>query len=145
MSDEDQTPPLQKEPASDVDRGRKYDAAVTNGQSALRALLTMNGGAILVFLTFLGKLSEKYPAVASASVEKLVGGLWWWFWGIGFALLGYCAIFVSNCFSYANREKASNWAIGVTCLGGFGSLVCFPVGTFKAIHAFEAATKLLKP
>src|SRR6185436_15255597 len=40
--------------SSEVDRLKKYDTVVTSGQSALRALLTLNGGATIALLTFMG-------------------------------------------------------------------------------------------
>jgi hypothetical protein len=46
-------------PLAEVDRSKKYDTVVSSGQSALRSLLTMNGGAIIVFLTFLGHLWDR--------------------------------------------------------------------------------------
>jgi hypothetical protein len=126
---------------SDVKHEKKYEAAVSNGQSALRALLTMNGGAIVVFLTFLGNLWGKV-AVPEPSIRIFVDALLWFIIGIGFALVAYCAIFVSNCFSVTNRHKLSDTAIGVTLVGGFMSLVCFPIGSYKAITAFQSTAAL---
>ena len=136
------TPPSRVVELSDVDRDKKYEAAVSNGQSALRALLTMNSGAIVVFLTFLGNLWGKV-AVPEPSIRIFVGALLWFIVGIAFALVAYGSIFVSNCFSVINRHKLSNIAIGVTLVGGFVSLVCFPIGSYKAIEAFRSITALL--
>ena len=127
---------------SDVAREKKYEAAVSNGQSALRALLAMNSGAIVVFLTFLGNLWGKV-SVPEPSIRIFVDALLWFIVGIAFALIAYGSIFVSNCFSVINRHKASNVAIAVTVVGGFVSLFCFPVGSYKAIKAFQSITALL--
>ena len=64
----------------------------------------MHGGAIVVFLTFLGNLWDKI-AVPSPSIRIFVGALLWFITGIGFALVAYCFIFISNCFSLINRHK----------------------------------------
>jgi hypothetical protein len=127
---------------SDVVREKKYETVVSNGQSALRALLTMNGGAIVVFLTFLGNLWGKV-ALPSPSIRIFVGALLWFIAGIGCALVAYCFIFVSNCFSLVHLHKQSNVALAVTFFGGFGSLVCFPIGSYFALEAFRSTTELL--
>ncbi|HEV7921810.1 MAG TPA: hypothetical protein VGR02_13560 [Thermoanaerobaculia bacterium] len=126
----------------DVDRATRYATVVSNGQSALRALLTMNGGAILVFLTFLGHLWDKAEGPIP-SIGIFVGALSWFICGIALALVAYSFIFVSNCFSLIDRHGLSDGALVVTFIGGLGSLICFPIGSWRAIEAFQSATALL--
>ena len=42
-----------------VDLLKKYETVVSSGQSALKALLTINAGATIAFLTFIGHLLDK--------------------------------------------------------------------------------------
>jgi hypothetical protein len=55
-----------------VDPLKKYDTVVSSGQSALRALFTLNGGATIAFLTFLGHLWDRPPG--GGGVLPLNGG-----------------------------------------------------------------------
>lgn len=125
----------------EVDRVKKYDTVVSSGQSALRALLTMNGGAIIVFLTFLGQWNK--DALPPLGMRTVVVAVAWFISGIVLALVAYCSIFVTNCFSSVNWPRSSNAALVVTFVGGFGSLVCFPIGCWRAIDAFRGAIALL--
>lgn len=142
MSESTPTSAPAERPSPDVDRTQKYNTVVSNGQSALRALLTMNGGAIIVFLTILGHLWDNKAQIAP-SVDMFVDALWVFILGIVLALVAYCFIFLSNCFSYIGREKLSNLALAVMFAGGLGSLVCFPIGSYRAMEAFQAASMLL--
>src|SRR3954452_10280363 len=94
------------EAPEEVNRLKKYETVVSSGQSALRALLTMNGGATIAFLTFIGHLWDK-GTLTSASVHPFVGALKLFIWGTFFAVLGYGLIFLTNCFSYIAHKK---WA-----------------------------------
>ena|SRR5947207_7244478 len=124
---------------AEVDRVKKYDTVVSSGQSALRALLTMNGGAIIVALTLLGHLLDK-PAGPPLDVRTFVAPLSCLVGGIFWALLAYCAIFVTNCFSVIDWRRSSDVAMVITFIGGFGSLSCFSIGSWLAIDAFRTAT-----
>ena len=130
---------------TEVSRVKKYDTVVSSGQSALRALLTMNGGAIIVFLTLLGHVWDKGKVIPPQSMQVLVAALVWWIVGTFSALLSYSAIFVTNCFSTYNWHRSSNAAFVMTALCGLSSLVCFLVGSLRAVDSFEVMTTLLKP
>jgi hypothetical protein len=52
-----------------IDALKKYETVVNSGQSALRALLTMNGGATIAFLMFIGHLWDKPGPLPFASVH----------------------------------------------------------------------------
>lgn len=127
---------------SRIDSVKKYDTVVSSGQSALRALLAMNGGAIIVFLTFVGHLfdQEKMPA---QSIPFFVAALLCFIGGIVLALLSYGSIFITNCFSSVNWRRSSNVAFVVTMLCGFGSLAGFVGGSLKAVHAFQSVAGAL--
>ena len=130
-----------EKPLPAVDTSKKYDTVVMSGQSALRALLAMDSGAIIVFATFLGHLWSK-DALPALNMRPVVVALVWFISGIFLALVSYCAIFVTNCFSMVNWPRSSNAAMAVTFLSGAGSLFCFPIGCWRAIHAIGDATVL---
>lgn len=128
----------------EVDRTKKYDTVVTSGQSALRALLTMNGGAIVVFLTFVNRLWENETRkVPADSVELFVRALSWFIAGICLTLMAYGSIFITNCFSSVWWRKSSNGAFVATVVCGAGSLACFFRGGYIAVVAFRSVVKIL--
>lgn len=134
-----------RESPAEVDKVKKYDTVVSSGQSALRALLTMNGGAIIVFITFIGHLLNNKGTIPQQSMRIFVTALLYFIAGIFFALLAYSAIFVTNCFSSVNWHKSSNGAFAVTLLCGFGSLAGFLAGSWRAVEAFQSLTPRLSP
>jgi len=118
----------------------KYKTVVTSGQSALKALLTMNGGATIAFLTFMGHLWDK-GTLTPKSVSPFVGALQLFIWGTFAAVLAYGLIFFTNCVSYAGYKKWSNKVanviFAVTVLAGIASVVCFLLASGSAVHAFQ--------
>jgi len=129
--------PNESEEAAGVGRVEKYETVVSSGQSALRALLTMNGGAVIVFLTFLGTLWDR-GKIPQQTMPLFVAALAWWIGGIFSTLLSYGSIFVTNCFSSINWHRSSNAAFVVTLICGFASLVCFLIGSWRAIDGFQS-------
>jgi len=125
-----------------VDRVKKYDTVVTSGQSALRALLTMNGGATIAFLTFIGHLWEK-GTLSRESSHVLVASLQLFIYGTFLAVLAYGTIFLTNCLSSVGWEKSSNAMFGFTVLCGFASIGCFLGASWHAVEGFESVTRLL--
>jgi hypothetical protein len=124
-----------------VDRLKKYDTVVISGQAALRALLTMNGGATIAFLAFIGHLLDK-GTVTPASVQPFVGALNPFITGTFFAVLAYGLIFLTNCFSYIAHKKwakiVSHGFFGLTVLSGITSITYFLVGSSRAVDAFQS-------
>jgi len=139
------TPSASAAEIEEVGRVKKYETVVTSGQSALRALLTMNGGAVIVFLTLLGHVWDQGKLVPVPTMEILVAALVWWITGIFSALLSYGSIFVTNCFSSIDWPRSSNAAFVVTIVSGVTSLACFLIGSLRAVAAFQLMTTLLKP
>lgn len=133
--------PETPESAANVGRVKKYETVVSSGQSALRALLTMNGGAVIVFLTFLGHLWGN-ERVAPQSMSVFSAALTWWIAGIFATLLSYGSIFVTNCFSSIDWNKSSHGAFVVTLLCGFASVVFFLIGSGYAIRGFQSVKML---
>jgi hypothetical protein len=136
-----------------VDRLKKYETVVSSGQSALRALLTLNGGATIAFLTFLGHLWEK-GKLPPPSVQVLVAALESFVYGTFSAVLAYGTIFLTNCVSTLESDVRSDgwrkvWSVvaytlfGITVIIGTISIGYFLSGSRHAVAGFETITSLL--
>jgi hypothetical protein len=134
------------EAPEEVNRLKKYETVVSSGQSALRALLTMNGGATIAFLTFIGHLIDKGEALPTASVlpaasvPLFVGALQLFIYGTFLTVFAYGTIFLTNCLSSVKWKKSSNWMFGVTVALGFAAIGCFLFGSWRAVDAFQSVT-----
>ena len=129
-------------PVRVVDRAMKYATVVSSGQSALRALLTINAGATIALLTMVGHLWDSHT-LTRASSELFVGALQYYVWGTFLALMAYGAIFITNCLSSEDWEKVSYGTFGVTVVIGFTSGGYFLAGCQRAVEAFQSVSKLL--
>ena len=125
-----------------VHRLRKYETVVSSGQAALRALLTMNGGATIAFLTFIGHVWEN-GTLTRDSVHVLVSALQLFIYGTFFAVLAYGTIFLTNCLSSVDWNRSTNAMFVFTVLCGFASISCFLAASWRAVEGFQALTRLL--
>jgi len=133
-----------EEPAiadSEVSLVKKYETVVTTGMLALRALMTLNGGATIAFLTFIGHLGES-GSLSPNSTNEFAGGLQDFAYGTFAAVLGYGTIFLTNTCSYAESKhgwkwKPSNWLFLVPILCGIVSLGCFWYASGHAVTGFR--------
>jgi type IV secretory pathway VirB2 component (pilin) len=122
-----------------VNRIKKYDTVVLSGQAALRALLTMNGGATIALLTFMGHLLDKDPVSSSLpSAGAFTGAMQFFVYGTFAAVMGYGTIFLTNCFSYVGHRRTGNWMFGATIVFALASLVYFLAATSRAIRGFAS-------
>lgn len=126
-----------------IDPKTKYATVVSSGQSALRALLTMNGGATIAFLTFIGHLWDN-KSLTPESVHLFVGALQLFIYGTFITVLAYGTIFLTNCFSSVKWRKTSNGMFAVTMVCGFASVGCFLVASWRAVEAFQSVSNMLK-
>lgn len=130
---------------------------VSSGQSALKALLTMNGGATIAFLTFIGHLWDK-STMPPTSVDLFVEALQLFIYGTFVTVFAYSMIFVTNCLSYRysktfvtqrpSYRNYKNWSdlmFGVTTICGATALVFFLLASWRAVEAFQSVSKVLKP
>jgi hypothetical protein len=125
-----------------VDSVKKYETVVSSGQSALRALLTINAGATIALLTLVGHLWDS-KTLTRMSSELFVGALHHYVWGTFLALLAYGAIFITNCLSSEGWERVSYGTFYVTVAVAFTSAGYFLVGCWRAVEAFQSVSKLL--
>lgn len=121
---------------------KKYETVVSSGQAALTALLTMNGGATIAFLTFIGHLWEK-GTLSRGSIYLLVGALQLFIYGTFFAVLAYGTIFLTNCLSSREWRRSARAMFAFTVLCGFTSIACFLGASWRAVEGFESVTNML--
>ncbi len=128
----------------EVDSEKKYETVVSSGQNALRALLTMNGGAIIAFLTFIGHLWEKDKLPPGDSVLLFVGALKLLVFATFLTVLAYGTIFLTNVLSRLERTKWSDGMFGVTLVLGFASATCFLLASLRAVDFFLSVSRVVK-
>jgi hypothetical protein len=137
------------EDSDEVAKEKKYDTIVSSGQSALRALLTINGGSVVVFLTFMGHLLDK-GSVGPETMREFVVAFGFFLGAIAMTLMSYGAIFLTNCFSSQipkdkKWEKVSDRTFYVTVAFGLVALLSFIAGGVTAIMAFASAAGSIIP
>ncbi|HEX7189950.1 MAG TPA: hypothetical protein VF381_00105 [Thermoanaerobaculia bacterium] len=115
---------------------------MASGQSALRALLTIDAGATIALLTMVGHLWDSKTLTRTSS-ELFVGALQPYILATFLALIAYGAIFITNCLSSEGWEKVSYGTFFITVVVGFTSAGYFFVGCQRAVEAFHSVTKLL--
>jgi hypothetical protein len=130
------------ETATQITELTKYATVVTSGQSALLALFTLNGGATIAFLTFMGHLWEKV-GISAESSRVLIKALKLFVHGAFLAVLAYGTIFLTNCLSSVHWDKSANVMFGITVLCGFVSLGCFLAASWRAVAGFNAISGAL--
>lgn len=139
-------------PPVHVDPLKKYDTVVSSGQSALRALLTINAGATITVLTMVGHLWDSHTLTRGSS-EVFVAALQYYIWATFLALLAYGTIFLTNCLSSQEREgdgghsaawrNSANVMFAVTVVAGFMSTALFLAASKQAVEAFRSMSRLL--
>jgi len=128
----------------EVDHEKKYETVVNSGQAAGRALLTMNGGGTVAFLTFIGHLWDK-GMMSSASFRLFGAALQCFIAGTFITVFAYGLIFLANCASFRGYLKTTNSMFVLTVLFGFVAMACFVAGSVRAIEAFQSVSSLPRP
>jgi len=122
----------------DISPKMKYSTVVSSGQSALKAFLTMNGGASLAFLAFIGNAVREHSLNEQAG-GILVHAMQGFIYGTFMAVLAFGTIFLTNCLSIVNWERSSNVMFGITLACAFASAGCFLYGSATAVKGFTDA------
>lgn len=117
----------------------KYTVVVNSGQATLKALMTLNGGATVAFLAFMGHLLEK--GEPAANLHVLLGALPYLIGGTFCAVLGYGLIFLTGCCSLARWHTASNVMFGSAVFVCVASIVFFLLASLRAVSAFDFLTQ----
>ncbi|MEA2161892.1 MAG: hypothetical protein QOK37_19 [Thermoanaerobaculia bacterium] len=126
----------------EVDLKTKHETVVSSGQAALRALFTLNGGATIAFLTFLGHLWDKSQLPLKGG-DALVSALQLFIFGSFLAAFAYGAIFFTNCLSLVRWVRSRRLMFGITVFLGFASMACFFAASWQAVHGFESVSQLI--
>lgn len=113
-----------------------FKAAVTSGQSAIRSLFILNGGACIAMLAFIGHL-------ATDNSRDLVGPFAWTL--LAFAA-GVFAAAVTSGLTYLTQvlfadDDTEKFGFGLQFASvavGLSSLLCFAIGMRRAYEAFAA-------
>jgi hypothetical protein len=120
---------------SSIKPEKKYDTVVSSGQSALNALLTMNGGASLAFLAFIGNALKEHVPMQN---DGIVHALQFFIAGTFMTVCAFGTIFLTNCFSSISWRRTSDAMFGLTLFCGFAALGCFVWASGTAIRGFTA-------
>ena len=137
--------------AGEVTSSSIYETAVSNGQSALKALLILNGGAAIAFLSFMGTTFQR-TQMNPEVLDYFVSALWGFILGAFAAVLSAGAIFLTNCFSFGQHvspskifSKLSNLFFVLTCVIGLAAFGSFVYGGVEATIGFKAAVGKVAP
>jgi len=135
----------------DIKPEKKYDTVVSSGQSALNALLTMNGGASLAFLAFIGNALKEHVPIQN---DEIIHALQFFIAGTFMTVCAFGTIFLTNCFSSIIeghvRVDAILWLrrVGVFCMGernGHPWLHCFAHYTVNKLALPPSAKVSYRP
>lgn len=112
-----------------------FKAVISNGQATIRLLATINGGAALALLAFIGKVwSENFP-------DSFMGGnitlsLLYLCIGLGMSALTQGFAYIAQHFFTYDNDKLGAVFQKLTAILGFGSLFLFFLGIFYACKGF---------
>jgi hypothetical protein len=115
-----------------------YNTVVSSGQSALSAFLTLNGGASIAFLAFIGNALKEHALNPKAG-GILVHAMQFYITGTFMAVSAFGTIFLTNCLSSIKWNRSKQVMFGITLVCGFISLGCFVWASTTAIRGFTAA------
>jgi hypothetical protein len=108
-----------------------FNAVITYGNTALRTLILINGGACIAMLTFLSRNADGQEDYLSLIFALLcfAGGV---FAGAASSMLTY---FSQKAYSHHAQEVGRRWQVGVV-IAGVGSLLLFGGGAGIACYGF---------
>lgn len=115
----------------------QFRSVLEAGGAALKVLLTMNGGAAVALLAFLGSLEGKGAHTAVTPFAAAMLAFIWGVFGVG---LSSAARYVTQvCGTGANRWYRTGYGfMGLSIFAGLGSLGAFITGGIMAYRAFVA-------
>ncbi len=111
-----------------------FRSVIAAGQSAIRALFTLNGGAAIAMLAFIGHLATESPKQVEPFAPTLLP------FAIGvFLASGLAGVTYLSQWLYAT-ERTVRWgfALNIVAMGtGFASLIAFGLGMYWVYEAFN--------
>lgn len=112
-----------------------FKAVISNGQATIRLLATINGGAALALLAFIGKVwNADFPS--SFMGQKITLSLLFLCVGVGMSALSQGFAYLGQHFFTYDNEKVGSVFQKLTGLLGISSLVAFFVGIGLACRGF---------
>lgn len=119
------------------------------GQSTLKALLIVSGGAAAAFLAFLGTILDEpgmLEKLAPGAIESFADAIQSYIVSVALAVLTFGTTFFSHACYYLKHHDGDAWdkagtvVMIATVFIGFLCIVFFLRGSFQAIHGFGLAT-----
>ena len=117
-----------------------FKQVIALGQSALKSIMLINGGAAAALLAFLGSLIAR-PSLSSASIVAFAGSMRLFVGGVFFAALAYATTYFSQLFYDGDKKWQQRTGLALhflTSLIGATSLGAFVWGANAAYDAFLA-------
>lgn len=106
-----------------------------SGQTALKAIMWINGGAAIALLAFVGQIVSRDGASVDNATE-LADAFKAFIAGVLVACLGYGTTYLSNLTQSVGWRIFGIILLGVTVLLWIGAVVAFGVGAWGAATAF---------
>ena len=125
----------------------RYKTMVDSGQATLKALLFMNGGGTVTFLTFITHVTTLDKNGETLKPMYFVVAISLFITSTFLTVLSYGAIYATNCYSYIDGEKHDGkkrkaWFL-LTRVFGFSSLIVFVIGCIVAGTALVVNSKAI--
>ncbi len=110
-------------------------SVVMAGDSALKMMLLINGGAAVAVLAFLGKVLSKAPIGLNLSVTNIKAGLVRFMLGVAFVGVGALSRFVAIYAAMSGSPRIEVACSYAALLAGMGSLSAFVLGGMWVVGA----------
>lgn len=125
-----------------------FKSTLEAGQTALKILLSVNGGAAVALLAFLGTLQGKASLPGAVPTRAIADAMAFFIGGVGFSALAAAARYLVQFFGMrhlhlARGQKTSAWLKAgltfniVSVLAGLGSMAGFFIGGWLAYKALR--------
>jgi hypothetical protein len=83
------------------------EAAINNGNIALRTALLINGGAAIAVMTFLGNLYSNEKTASGRDFGPLISSIEWFGWGVALAGLAIALAYFTNTYIAASANETN--------------------------------------
>jgi hypothetical protein len=127
------------EPAHHESFSWRAEDTINIGREALKALLLLNGGASVAFLTFLGTSIEK-STISATSAWYFTNAMQFFIWGTAAAVGAFIATFANSVFFHYRRyHRAARISFRVSLWVAAMSLGLFMFASYQAIEGFRVS------